>query len=278
MKRGRQAGRGIELGQRIERIRQSGGRDGVGFVRVVHRGETGLRVGAPRRAGRVGVDGVAGPLDASHPTAEHLVAHGVGERLRGIGAVDLVAVVVDPDVEVAEVLGPVPPQDRPAGGSEPAADQREGIGVSGWHRWFVGVGRLAAEAVGVAVPELLAQVIELGAQVDPSLGEHADAGIDLVQLHQVFDALGLEPHAVVAERHLDAGSAPERDPSRGPCPPGSEGFAVEDRRGISVGIGLHGGGLRVGPSVRERRLRRRPSWSAASEPGRGSVEQSALGQ
>jgi hypothetical protein len=56
-----------------------------------------------------GVDRSADPLESSEP---HLVAHRIGEALGGPAAVDLVAVVVDPGVEVTESKRTVTAQDR----------------------------------------------------------------------------------------------------------------------------------------------------------------------
>jgi hypothetical protein len=64
--------------------------------------------------GAVGCEGVAGAAHADGAAPSHLVAHGVRQRLGRVGSGDLIAVLVDADVQVAEVVLTVGAQDGPA--------------------------------------------------------------------------------------------------------------------------------------------------------------------
>lgn len=130
----------------------------------------------------IGVDAVAGsahPADASLP---NLVAECVGEGLDRVCALDLVAVVVEPDVEISEALLPVAAEDRSAGGAERPADQPDCVSMGGREGRLVRVGRLATSPVRNAGPEGFTQVVERVDHVDAAGGQLADPGVDLGEL------------------------------------------------------------------------------------------------
>lgn len=69
-------------------------------------------------------------------------------------------------VEGAELEPAVGPQDGPATSTEASAPEFDGLGVGGWHRGLLGVGRLPAGAVGPPGPEGLAGGIEAVQHLD----------------------------------------------------------------------------------------------------------------
>ncbi len=84
-----------------------------------------------RRRTDADVDLVDAALHASRTAARDLVSHGVGQCLDRTRAGDLVAVVVEQAVQVAQLLAAVGAQDGHAGPAQAATGERHGVGV-GW--------------------------------------------------------------------------------------------------------------------------------------------------
>jgi hypothetical protein len=105
---------------------------------------------------------VAAPFDAVGATLLDLVAHGVGEILRGVGAVHAIAVGVDEAVKVAQAEQAVAAQDREGHGTKSAAADHIGVRFERGQEGMVGTRGTPAVPALESGPELVVDLIDLG--------------------------------------------------------------------------------------------------------------------
>lgn len=259
-------GRIAPIGLRGERIKA--GRPTSGAL-VQIRLAAGAGSSAAQAGIRVVLDGVGRSSDPRHPATEHLVPHGVSKGLDGIRALDLIAVVVEPDVQVAQAVSAVSAEDgatRRPQGRPPEADRSR---MRRWERGLVGIGRLTSPPVGDTWPQELSEIVETIEQADAACGEGGDLRVDLGQLELDPGTVGLQPDSVVPEGQL---MTPGGKAAGQPCA-GSTGSKTPDRRGLGVGwigrtdLGLgawfdHGEAVQVrGPVWEPRGFREGPGLS-----------------
>jgi acetohydroxy acid isomeroreductase-like protein len=105
---------------------------------------------------------VAAPFDAVGAALLDLVAHGVGELLRGFSAVNAVAVRVDQAVKLAQGEHAVAAQDRESDGAEAAAADDVSLFREGGQEGIVRARGTPAVPVRLSGPELVVDGVDLG--------------------------------------------------------------------------------------------------------------------
>jgi hypothetical protein len=105
---------------------------------------------------------VAASFDAVGAALLDLVPHGVGELLRGVGAVNAVAVHVDQAVKVAQGEHAVAAQDREGDGAQAAAADDVGTFFEGGQEGMVRARGTPAVPVRLSGPELVVDGVDLG--------------------------------------------------------------------------------------------------------------------
>lgn len=192
----------------------------------VHQGWFGAEL-----SGRVpaGVDLVDGAPDPPGPAGADLVAHGVGQGLRGVVAGDGVAVVVEQGVERPEAEGAVTTQHGASGPAKGSTGHRPGVGLDRGQGRLTDGRRAAALLAGDDGPQLVSQLIGAAERRETATGDSEDlllARVDVVEGLVSFD---LELEAPLA------GQA-------GPPAVGVEGAAGDRRVGLRAGARPGGGG------------------------------------
>ena len=163
----------------------------------------------PPGGGVVVGDGVHGSFDSLETTEVGFVGHGVGEAFGGPGRVDLVAVVVEPGVEIAQGERAVLAEDRAAGGAEAAAGDGSGVGLGRGDGCLVDRWRSPALMAGIDGPELFASFVDGGEGVEAGSGELIDLLVDLAEVVEEIVAVGLEADALGAGQAGPAAVGPE---------------------------------------------------------------------
>jgi hypothetical protein len=125
---------------------------------------------------------VAAPFDAVGATLLDLVAHGVGEILRGVASVHAVAVRVDQAVKVAQAEQAVAAQDREGHGTKPAAGDHGCVRFERGQEVMVGARGTAAVPALESGPELIVDVIDLGDKRVAAGGPLDRLAIEFVEL------------------------------------------------------------------------------------------------
>lgn len=137
-----------------------------------------------------GPHAVDAPIHPLGPPGAHLVGHGVGERLHGVLAADGVPVHVQQVVQPAQRQGAVTAEQGEAGRPEAAAPEPVMVGRE--HRqWTLPMGGWASALVdGHDGPQLVAEAIELGEEVEALRGQRGQLPVDpgeAVQAVVAFD-------------------------------------------------------------------------------------------
>jgi len=182
-------------------------------------------VGAERRGAAAtagfGAGGLVGAAsDSSGSALLDLVGHGVGQGGDGRGGADEVAVAVEKGVEVAQWGGPVPPEDREAGGTQSATTELRGALRDRWQGRPVEVGWADPSAPRDRRVEVVAKVGEGVDDRATLVREIEERVVDPPQAVDEGIAVDLQLEAC---SRVDARGLPEEQAWRAP---GSIGAAV----------------------------------------------------
>ena len=144
-----------------------------------------------------GFDGVDAPADPHGSARLDLVAHGVGQDLGGVDAVDHVAVLVEAGVELRQGEGAVAAQDSQRCGSEGPTGDGPGVGLDRGQRRAAYRRGTTALVVRDDWPQPVTDGVGLNQVGHPSGGELVDRRLDApdgveeaVPLHLQLDPLG----------------------------------------------------------------------------------------
>jgi hypothetical protein len=109
---------------------------------------------------KVARDLVNPTLGANEPSLPQLVAHGVGERLDGIGAGNCIAIQVDQRMQFVETEALVSTKDGETRVAQRTPAERCGVVVEGRQRWLVIPWRPATMAPVDSRPESVAHITQ----------------------------------------------------------------------------------------------------------------------
>lgn len=182
------------------------------------------RVDEPRGRGGFGAGSAVGrrcvnaPPDPDGSARFCLVAHGVGQHLGGVDAVDHVAVLVEASVEVRQSEVAVPVEDAQSGRSKGPPGDGAGIRLDRWQRWTADRRRSTTLVVGNDGPQAVTNGIGLGQVAHPISSQTIDGRFDApdrmqeaISLDLEFDPLGQgDPGPAAVQPQASAGDTEAR--------------------------------------------------------------------
>jgi hypothetical protein len=110
---------------------------------------------------------------------------------------------MDKRVHVGEGEAAVHPQDRPAGGAQPASGQFDGFWVGRGERRSFRVGWLTAYSARPPWPEGVAEAVEAVEELDAPGTEYRQRSVDFGQFEPKVVAVCVEPDALLPRYTLD---------------------------------------------------------------------------